>query len=65
MKTGLERTYGPMPSWSWRIEVYTSTDSWENLIDILNKKKARPQNLAIMAVYPAEIAAKGWSNTVD
>ena len=28
-----------MPSWSWRIEVYTSTDSRENLIDILNKTK--------------------------
>ena len=39
MKTGVERTYDPMPSWRRRIEVYTSTDSWENLIDILNKKK--------------------------
>ena len=54
-----------MPSWRWQIEVYTSTDGWENLIDILNKEKTRTQNLAIMEVCPAEIVANGWSNTVD
>ena len=54
-----------MPSWSWRIEACTSTDSWGYLIDILNKKDTHAKLLAIMAVYPAERAAKGWFNTVD
>ena len=35
MKTDVERTYGAMQSLSWRIEVYTSTDTWESLIYVV------------------------------
>ena len=60
MNTSVDRTYGPVPSRS-QIEVYTSTDSYENLIDMLNKKTRR-QNLTMMAICLTEIAANGWSS---